>query len=519
MSSGEPRAVIMATGTVWEGVGGELVENRVFLDRSFGQHVIEALVAHGIRKVDMVVYHRPEAIEAAWGDGSRWGIQIDYHLARDGKEPFRALRGLDLGREGVLLGRADLLPNQESIQALSASRGRMALMVSELGETSGIATTSWAGWAWIPPLDTKELPTHGDSASLEDWIGRKGHGEGRRASVTLDSGEYLDVRSPEAFLDSMQLVLDGGFENMLKTGRQVRPGVRMGKNAKVHPSVVITAPAHLGENCWIGPGARIGPFASIGRGSMVGKGSTVVRSDVGLGSYVGDGLSLEGALVDKNRLIDTSLGVTVELKDQLLLGSVTKDKGGTGWASACSRGLALVALTAFSPMLLVTAAVLKLVRPGPVLFRKEVLRPSSEQEGTGERTIRLFSFDPSFGTGSERMAGRSSRLQDVVLRFLPGLVNVAKGEVRVVGLEPRSSKNLAALPEEWQGVYRGSDIGLVTEAEVRLGPGLDPDSLFAAEAYYSALRSPGHKLKLLLAYLMGRGRKRAPVLGAQLPSS
>lgn len=513
MSGIGAQAVILATGTSWESVGDQPSETRAFLDRPFGRHVVEALAGAGVQAIHMVIHHRPEEVEAALGDGSRWGIRIEYHLARDGERPLQVLRGLGMAGDGFLLGRADTLPDPIRLGSLLSEGVRAALMAPPpKGEGEDIPN-SWTGWAWVPRSDIGRLQVLEGANPIAAWM-LEGDGD---SLVTLDSHEILDVRTPAGFMDSIRLVLGGSFHSVLRTGRELQPGVRIGRNARVHPSAVITGPAHLGEDCWIGPGASIGPFASVGRGAMVGKGSSVIGSVLGEGSYAGDGLSLEGVIVEEDRLVDTTLGVTVEMKDRLLLGTVTGDSGPAGRASILSRASAAAALTVASPLLLLTMAVLKATRPGPVVFRREILKATPRSPGRGDKTFLLFTFDPSFGSGSRRMSARAGRVADVLLRFLPGLLNVARGDMGFVGVEPRSPKGFQDLPKDWQGVYGTSDIGLVTEAEVRQGPDLDSDGLFAAESYYTVVRSPGHKLTLLRDYFLGRGRKRkGPVTGTRL---
>src|ERR1700722_15426290 len=42
--------------------------------------VVRQLARYGFRRITMAVNHQAELIEAFFGDGSRWGIEIDYSL-------------------------------------------------------------------------------------------------------------------------------------------------------------------------------------------------------------------------------------------------------------------------------------------------------------------------------------------------------------------------------------------------------------------------------------------------------
>src|SRR5262249_10913583 len=107
------RAILIATG---EGPGVAPLDERYpvpllpLVDRPFLQHVIEFLAHNGIKQIDLVLSHLPEKIENYFGDGTRWGSTITYHLARDPTRPYRLLRALHYDGNPILLGHADRLP-------------------------------------------------------------------------------------------------------------------------------------------------------------------------------------------------------------------------------------------------------------------------------------------------------------------------------------------------------------------------------------------------------------------------
>ena len=64
------------------------------VNRPFLQHVIEQFVERGVREFDVVLCHRPEIIEDFFGDGTRWGCTIRYHLTHDPSRPVKLLKWL-----------------------------------------------------------------------------------------------------------------------------------------------------------------------------------------------------------------------------------------------------------------------------------------------------------------------------------------------------------------------------------------------------------------------------------------
>src|SRR5262249_46309330 len=154
-----------------------------------------------------------------------------------------------------------------------------------------------------------------------------------------------------------------------------------------------------------------------------------------------------------------------------ILGSITDDPVRRAVVRMVGRSFALLALLVLSPVLLGTAFFLKARRRDrPVLHRTEVVRlPADKDESTWEN-FPLWSFLPP-----EEMKKYASRptpacKRDFLLRVLPGLVNVVRGELGLVGVPSRSREQIKALAHDWQTLYRSGKAGLITEAAVYCGP-------------------------------------------------
>jgi lipopolysaccharide/colanic/teichoic acid biosynthesis glycosyltransferase len=89
----------------------------------------------------------------------------------------------------------------------------------------------------------------------------------------------------------------------------------------------------------------------------------------------------------------------------------------------------------------------------------------------------------------------------LLLRFLPALANVVKGDLGLVGLPARSPEEIQALPADWREVYLSGRAGIVTEAAVRCVERPTPDELYAAEALHVRLASGRRKAAALVSYL------------------
>jgi NDP-sugar pyrophosphorylase family protein len=240
-------------------------------DRPFVQHVVERLVSLGATRLTFV----SEPL------GRRWREMLP-HGARHADE------------------------------APTAPNGEIA------GETSGIllraSDGSWSGWAVV---------TAGVLASLAGCADREA------AAAVLDGrcrrivcGEGLSMADYTAFLASQFALLQGGAAAAPLTGREVRPGIRMGRGAMAHPSVEFIAPVFIGDNVRIGAESRIGPNAVIGRGCVVERKCTVADAMVADSTYVGEGLELNHVLVDGSTIVNVELGAAIVIPDKFILSSV-----------------------------------------------------------------------------------------------------------------------------------------------------------------------------------------------------
>jgi hypothetical protein len=130
-----------------------------------------------------------------------------------------------------------------------------------------------------------------------------------------------------------------------------------------------------------------------------------------------------------------------------------------------------------------------------VLYRQQVVRLPAADESAQWQTYTLWAFV---------LPGTASRtnLSDFLCRFLPQLVNVLCGQVRFVGVQPRSAQDLEQLPADRRALYLRTKAGLITEALVYYGQSPTEDELYSAEVFYAVTASASHDLKILCRYLV-----------------
>lgn len=476
------------------------------VDRPFIQHVIEFLVAEGVTRFEVVLNHFPEKIEKFLGDGSRWGCSFTFHLARDPARPYELLKTFDFGagEEAVVVAHADRLPGI-SLKTHGGQPQALGFFAA-----AGNGDKQWSGWAvaaqeWLAGL----------SAGLDEpgfanlFTGRSGED----GTAIVEAPMMLDMRTYDGVLKAHQAVLSKEFAGLMLSGKEVEEGVWISRNVSLHPTAKVVPPVFIGENCQIDGGTQLGPFAVIGHNCVVGSTCTVSKAVVFSGSYVGEGLELNEVLVDKNRLVNVRMGVAVALTDQFILGGLSPKIGGNPLLALLSRLAGAALLLLLGPIMLLTAAALRLFRRGPVLFKRRVVRLPAAADEVHWKTFEQWSFcDLNEDKSARSMRKARGGIADFLLRFMPGLINVVRGEMRLVGVAPRTAAEIAELNEDWKELYLRAKAGLISEAFVQYGDNPSDDELFSAEAFYSAMGGFMHDLKLFFGYverIFGRGTASA----------
>ena len=167
---------------------------------------------------------------------------------------------------------------------------------------------------YIPEGQSVDFSGESFPAALADGKGLYGY---------VAEGYWEDVGTLEAYLSSHQDILDGKVQVDID-GFPLRPGVWVGKGAEIDPSVRrSSAPAVIGDNCVVGPGARLGAYCTLGRNVRIGDNAVVERSVVHDNTYLGSGVRVEGSVLGRGS--DLRQGVRCEegvvLGDECFVGA------------------------------------------------------------------------------------------------------------------------------------------------------------------------------------------------------
>ncbi len=312
------------------------------------EHVIDLLRRHGFDDIVVTLAFMPDAIRNHFGDGSEYGVHIQY-----------ATEETPLGTAGSVRNAADAL--DERFLVISGD----VLTDIDLGKVVAFheAKGALATIGLVPvenPLEFGIVITNEDG-SIERFLEKPSWGQ--VFSDTINTGVFVlepaifdhiaddrpvdfssevfpallaaglplygavadgyweDVGTLEAYVSAHKDILDQKVE-VAVPGFEVSGGVWVAEGAEIHPEAVIDGPAVIGDNARVEAGARLGEYTVLGTNVKVRAGAQIHRSIVQDNAYLGEGVRLAGAVV--GRACDVRRGARCEdgsvLGDECFIG-------------------------------------------------------------------------------------------------------------------------------------------------------------------------------------------------------
>lgn len=432
------------------------------VDKSILVHIIESLVRAEFTHFEVICHHFPEHIRAELESGEQWGIQLNYHLARDPLAPFDAIRGAAKQWEDstLLIGQADEIP-LDAIEKLYCSPSPTAAFLVQ-------ADANWSGWATVGTESLASLPKGVDARKLPEYI----PGCSEKKTVA----DKLSTRSFRLIQESHHLILSGACPHILfPTGaKEQGPGIWISPKAQISPSAQLNAPVFIGENTQVGEGVKVGPYSVIEKHCVIDNASTVQNTMICRNSYVGEGLELVDSIVDRNILISLKNDAKIVITDDFILAPIDPPSLRKLVSGAVERFFAAVFLLFLSPLLLLLSCIY------PVKKHEVVKLP---QKHLGH-TLDLF-FWYEFNS-------RWKTIREVLV-----LWHILKGEAHFVGVAPRTQEKVEQLSDDWRSLYLNSKLGWIRPTQFSLDPS-SADECYFAEAYYATHMSPWFDFTLIV---------------------
>jgi hypothetical protein len=204
---------------------------------------------------------------------------------------------------------------------------------------------------------------------------------------------------------------------------------------------------------------------------VVDSGATVRDSVILPCTYVGALVDVGNAIVATNYLMRVDTGAVLKVSDAFLLSNVGTVEGAAP-ISLLNRlaGMSLMILSL--PLWPVAAVAAKLSGDGPLLESREFL---------GNRRSMLDEDDAA----ASIFIARNWRTRIPVLRNLPRLLAVARGDLRLVGVAPLTPTQAAGRTEDWQRVRDQVPVGLLGPTQLNLAEDAPLEERLLSDAFYA----------------------------------
>lgn len=500
---------------------------------------IELLARAGLKDIVVSLCHRSADIVSYFGNGSRWGVHLEYVVQQEALGSAGALRWAAHSlTETFLVLPADAVIDIDIEAALAYHRahGGLATLMTHTpmdGRTPHPVTldaqdrvlvaddqlegrTMWSTEAYIfepeilthiPPYKTCDCYTDLVPTLLAAGISIYGH---------TVQGYWNTLETASIYQEAQRVFLYSAYaasqnaqtlpEDMTPRvrypsieGRQIAPGIWVGANHTIHRSARLSAPLCIGDSCRIGRGVELGPEVVLGSHVVIDDEATVQQSTVLSRTYLGRLIHCDGRIVDKTRLTDIASSITTEVVDPFLLTALQEPQASLWLWWAINRVVAFLLLLLALPLILVIASIIWLGTNGKVVIGSSYLgaRPRmTRQRGLSRpETFQLLMFQ------TLRLDGSPSRfgcwLKHVELDWLPALWNVVRGDLDLVGVKPLTPEEATYLSEEWHFKRYDCPAGLTGLWYVQTDEQTDLDTTLVADAYYAATSTVPSALRLL----------------------
>jgi len=500
--------------------------------------VLEQLARSGFKQIIVCLSQMASDIEGYFGDGNRWGVTIEYVLIREDwgsagalywaksliTEPFMVMPAdaiIDLDIQAALEHHQNERYTATVVLHKHGRRSESKLVEEDtesyLENSPGIRYEQWCYETGVYIFDPKvlntipgrkrfEIDTHllpslseagmpvGAFVMDQYWNPLESFCEFHDAQKTLLFSLWQGRPLPgERFLSNYSQLL----------GKEVSPGVWLGRNTVIHPSSQLIPPVLLADNVRIGKDVVIGPEVVIGANTIISNQASIHYSTIFENTYVGQLIHIDDRLVDRNLVIDADSSEHIHISDQFLLNETPRSISVRYLYRILEAFFALFLLLITIPFTLPLCLIswlsfrkvfqtelrLRMGAPQSVLNNKDLNNSSLE-------VIRLRRFPTRRPGGRVTRVGRW--LERLEWNRIPELWNVITGDIRLVGTKPLALEEAGDPIANWQQEPDDQLPGITGLWYTQTDRCSDLDETIIANAYYAATRSWKEDARILL---------------------
>jgi UDP-N-acetylglucosamine diphosphorylase / glucose-1-phosphate thymidylyltransferase / UDP-N-acetylgalactosamine diphosphorylase / glucosamine-1-phosphate N-acetyltransferase / galactosamine-1-phosphate N-acetyltransferase len=286
------------------------------------EHIVNSAIDAGIEGFVFITGYLEQQIMDYFGDGSKWGVSIDYIQQKEQLGTADAIGYAKGHVEGsFLVLNGDMLIGKEDLETLLSRTDEAVICVKEVDNPSdfGVLKTETNKVIKIiekpknPPTNLANAGIYLFRESIFDFIDitqlsvrneleitdsiQMLIDSGATVGYSLLEGRWIDIGYPWDLLKANEHLLrdlKSSCEGTVEPNATIKHEVAIGKGTIIRNGSYIEGPVIIGENCDIGPNCYIRPSTAIGNQARIGNAveikNTIIMEGTHIGhlSYVGD---------------------------------------------------------------------------------------------------------------------------------------------------------------------------------------------------------------------------------------
>ncbi len=307
------------------------------LNTPFLEHVIHHLSRHNASEITLALSHLAQPIKDYFGDGSRFGVRLNYVLEKAPLGTAGAVKNTERSEsfldETFLVLNGDIITDLDITAMMDFHRQKGAKITIALTPVDdptsyGLIETnaygrvtrflekpSWsqvttnminAGTYILEPDVMAYIPPQ-TRFSFEHELFPLFLRKDKPIYAYPSAAYWIDIGTPEKYL-RLNIDLLSGKSSQYDPGSGGK--VVIGEKCRIHPTAEITAPAVIGSNCTIGQRVRLRGPVVIGSGCVILDDAVITESVIWQDVNIGSRVRLKGSVIASNCRLDD--GSTVE---------------------------------------------------------------------------------------------------------------------------------------------------------------------------------------------------------------
>lgn len=351
------------------------------------EHLLIEIKKAGINEVIIIVGYHDEQVREYFGDGSRWGVDIEYCTQRRQMGTADAVRMVENLVDGnFLMLNGDVIVSEKEIAPI-INRNQNTMTVIEVEDTEDLGLVEVSGEKVVriyekvekPPSNLANTGLYMFTPEIFEAISQTSKSQRGEYELTdslqimINSGidvlfqkieNWLDISYPWDLLPANELLLQSlEPENLgdIEDNVVIKGVVSIGEGTIIRSGSYIVGPVMIGSDCDIGPNCYIRPSTSIGDKCHIGSAVEIKNSIIMKGSkiphhnYVGDSVIGEacnlgaGTKIANLRLDKENIYINGKNTKRRKLGAVIGDRVETGINSCINIGCVIGNNTRIGP--------------------------------------------------------------------------------------------------------------------------------------------------------------------------